>query len=135
MLLSHPGNCLGYRVEYAGRSLCYITDNELFPPDSPYYSEEYDEQLTNFVRGCDALIIDTNYFDDEYEGRVGWGHSSVTQVATLARNAEVKTLYPFHHDHKHNDDDIDRKVEQARAILEGSATRCVQPVEGIPLAL
>src|SRR5437762_10637727 len=26
MLLSHPGNCLGYRLEYAGRRLCYVTD-------------------------------------------------------------------------------------------------------------
>ncbi len=35
MLLSHPGNCLGYRIEYGGRSVCYITDNELYLPDSP----------------------------------------------------------------------------------------------------
>ena len=31
MLLSHPGTCLGYRMEYKHRSVCYITDNELFP--------------------------------------------------------------------------------------------------------
>ena len=31
MLLSHPGNCLGYRLGFADKSICYITDNELFP--------------------------------------------------------------------------------------------------------
>lgn len=31
MLLNHPGQCLGYRVEYKGRSICYVTDNELYP--------------------------------------------------------------------------------------------------------
>ena len=33
MLLSHPGYCLGYRIDYDGRSICYITDNELYLPD------------------------------------------------------------------------------------------------------
>jgi phosphoribosyl 1,2-cyclic phosphodiesterase len=33
MLLSHPGNCLGYRIDYNGRSVCYVTDNELFCPN------------------------------------------------------------------------------------------------------
>ena len=35
MLLSHPGTCLGYRLSARGRSICYITDNELYPPGSP----------------------------------------------------------------------------------------------------
>ena len=35
ILLSHPGNCLGYRVEYSGRKLCYVTDNELYPDYTP----------------------------------------------------------------------------------------------------
>jgi ribonuclease BN (tRNA processing enzyme) len=83
-----------------------------------------------FVRGADALIIDTNYFDEEYPSRVGWGHSSVSQVADFAHRAEVGTLYPFHHDHAHTDDDIDRKIETARQVLQSSTTECVQAVEG-----
>ena len=31
MYLSHPGNCLGFRVEFNDRAICYLTDNELFP--------------------------------------------------------------------------------------------------------
>jgi phosphoribosyl 1,2-cyclic phosphodiesterase len=130
MLLAHPGNCLGYRVTYDGRSVCYITDNELFPPSTEYFSAEYEQRLLDFARGADVLIIDTNYFDDEYSSKVGWGHSSVSQVADFAHRAEVKTLYPFHHDHAHGDDEIDRKIEMASRILQSSRTECVQPVEG-----
>src|ERR1017187_7685775 len=31
MLLCHPGYCLGYRVRYGDKTVCYVTDNELFP--------------------------------------------------------------------------------------------------------
>jgi phosphoribosyl 1,2-cyclic phosphodiesterase/CheY-like chemotaxis protein len=130
MLLAHPGNCLGYRVRYDGRSICDITDNELFPPSTEYYSGEYDQRLLGFVKGADALIIDANYFDEEYESKVGWGHSCVSQVADFARRAEVGTLYLFHHDHAHDDDAIDRKVAVAQQILQDSGTVCVQPTEG-----
>jgi len=130
MLLAHPGNCLGYRVDYDGRSVCYITDNELFLPANEFFSAEYEQRLLEFVRGADALIIDTNYLDDEYEAKVGWGHSSVSQVADFAHRAEVKTLYPFHHDYGHDDDTIDRKLNQMQAILQSSETNVIQPVEG-----
>jgi len=130
MLLAHPGNCLGYRVDYDGRSVCYITDNELFLPTNEFFSAEYEQRLLEFVRGADALIIDTNYLDDEYEAKVGWGHSSVSQVADFAHRAEVKTLYPFHHDYGHDDDTIDRKLDQMQVILQNSETNVIQPVEG-----
>jgi len=130
MMLSHPGNCLGYRVGSGGRSVCYITDNELTTPTSEHHASEYEERLLEFVLGADALIIDTNYLDEEYESRVGWGHSAVSQVANFAKRAGVKTLYPFHHDFAHDDEIIERKLEQIQGILMGSETEVVQPAEG-----
>ena len=56
MYLSHPGNCLGFRVEFGERSICYATDNELFPKNSDRHNAHYRNQLIEFVRGCDALI-------------------------------------------------------------------------------
>ena len=132
MLLSHPGNCLGYRLTYGGRSLCYVTDNELFLPDSEYFSAEYEAQLIEFVSGTDALITDTTYTDAEYAARVGWGHSCVSRVADLAHRASVETLYLFHHDPDQNDDAIDAKLETVAGLLAdwGSSVRCVAPREG-----
>jgi phosphoribosyl 1,2-cyclic phosphodiesterase/CheY-like chemotaxis protein len=130
-LLSHPGNCLGYRVEYEGRSVCYVTDNELFLPDGPRYDAHYVSQLTAFLNKADVLITDCTYTDEEYERKIGWGHSCVSQVAELAHYAEVETLYLFHHDPDQSDDAIDAKLEMATRALESmrSKTKCVAPAE------
>lgn len=132
LLLSHPGNCLGYRVGYRGRSVCYITDNELFPRDSDFYNPEFEERITAFVRDADILIADTTYLDEEYPGRVGWGHSSVSEVAALARRANVRALHLFHHDPDQDDEAIDRKLAQARQRLAelGGTGECLCPAEG-----
>jgi len=131
ILLNHPGYCLGYRVEYKGRSVCYITDNELYPTGSQFYNRFYLQRLINFVKGADALIADATYQDSEYKAKIGWGHSTIGQVANLADKAAVKTLYLFHHDLDQTDADVDSKLETARALLakKKSSTRCVAPKE------
>ena len=132
MLLSHPGNCLGYRIEFGGRSICYITDNEMFNPGEPGHNPSYIQRLADFCRDADALITDTTYTDAEYPSKAGWGHSSVGQVAELAARAEVKTLYLFHHDPDQTDDRIDAKLEDMREALGllGSDVNCLAPGEG-----
>jgi ribonuclease BN (tRNA processing enzyme) len=117
--------------------ICYVTDNELFPSDHARHDARYVERLTEFVRGADVLITDTTYTDEEYERRIGWGHSSVRRVAELAHRAEVANLYLFHHDPEQSDDAIDAKLAQARAVFErlGSKTRCHAPAEGSQVEL
>ena len=88
MLLSHPGYCLGYRVEYRGRSFCYITDNELYLESSSNHNPHYENKLAEFVKHTDILITDTTYTDEEYQGKVGWGHSCISKVVELAHRAE-----------------------------------------------
>ena len=137
MLLSHPGNCLGYRLDYHGKSLCYITDNEMFFTGQPGHNPGYIQRLADFCRGADALITDTTYTDAEYPSKVGWGHSSVGQVADLAARAEVDTLYLFHHDPDQNDDAIDAKLEEMQTALMmlGSQVKCLAPSEGTTISL
>lgn len=132
MLLSHPGNCLGYRIEYQGKSICYITDNEMFNPGEPGHNPGYIQHLADFCHGADALITDTTYTDAEYLSKAGWGHSSVGQVAELAARAEVENLYLFHHDPDQTDDDIDAKLEEMKNALKmlGSNVTCLAPREG-----
>ena len=131
MLLNHPGNCLGYRVEYGGRSACYITDLELYPEDNPSYQPQFIDRLVAFIRGTDALVIDTAYFDREYPQFVNWGHSCVSEVCRLAHKAQVKKLCLFHHDPGQDDDAIDRKLADAKAVLAqlGSAVQVMAPAE------
>lgn len=131
-LLSHPGKCLGYRIGYNGRSICYITDNEMYVETSDYYDPHYEKRLADFVRGADALITDTTYTDEEYMTKEGWGHSCISKVVNLAHTADVRTLYLFHHDPDQDDDDIDHKLATARGMLKKrkSRTKCLAPREG-----
>ncbi len=140
MLLKHPGYCLGYRLSAHGRSVCYITDNELYLPSDARYDERYVERLADFVRGADTLITDVTYRDHEYPSKVDWGHSSVSMVADLAARAEVRRLQLFHHDPDQTDDDIDAKLSEMRAALAklggpGCRVQCEAPAEGTELIL
>ncbi|MBF0614077.1 MAG: response regulator [Magnetococcales bacterium] len=132
MLLNHPGNCLGYRVEYRDRSVCYITDNELYPKESAYYSAHYVSKLAEFVRGTDVLIIDATYTDKEYTSRIHWGHSSISAVVALAHQAQVKALHLFHHDPDQDDAAIAAKERAATAMLQAvhPSLLCLAPAEG-----
>ncbi len=131
-LLSHPGRCLGYRVEYNGRALCYVTDNELYLTDSGFHDPHYEQTLADFVRDADALITDMTYRDHEYPSKVNWGHSSVSKVCELAHMGEVKRLFLFHHDPDQKDEHIDAKFEEAKQALHalGAKTECIAPKEG-----
>ena len=131
-LLSHPGKCLGYRVNYNDRSICYITDNEMFMEDSDFHSPHYEEKLAEFCKDTDVLVTDTTYTDEEYATKVGWGHSCISKVVNLADVANAKTLYLFHHDPDQTDDDIDAKLETAVNLLakRNSNTEVLAPREG-----
>jgi CheY-like chemotaxis protein len=137
MLLRHPGYCLGYKLSCRERTICYITDNELYLPTDPRHDARYVQRLADFVRGADVLITDTTYRDHEYPSKVDWGHSCVSQVADLAARAEVKRLHLFHHDPDQTDDDIDAKLGEMRRELErlGSKVLCEAPAEGGELVL
>lgn len=132
MLLKHPGHCLGYRVDYGGRSFCYITDNELYPADSEFADEEFLHELADFCRGANVLVHDCTYSDQEYAAKVHWGHSSLSEVCRLAHLAEVERLWIHHHDPDQTDDDIECKLEFCATTLQlyGSRTEAVLPREG-----
>ena len=127
--LSHPGYCLGYRIDHFGRSVAYITDNELgnTPSDNDFMS-----RLAHFIMGVDVLIHDTSYFDHEYPAKINWGHSSITQVIELAHAAQVKKLFLFHHDPEHGDKELDLKLEKAIGLADelGAEFECLNACEG-----
>ncbi len=111
-LLNHPGEAVGYRVNWNGYSAAYVTDTEHFP-------DRLDEHVLWLARNADVLIYDSAYTDDEYHSekfsKVGWGHSTWQEAVKVARAANVKKLVIFHHDPLHSDDFMDQiKDETAR---------------------
>jgi phosphoribosyl 1,2-cyclic phosphodiesterase len=126
--LCHPQGSLGYRIERAGRSLCFATDTE-HPDDG-----SVDERLLDLARGVDALIHDAQFTEDEYEGRIGpprrgWGHSTYVAAAQAAQAAGAKSLFLTHHDPGHDDDMVDAIERSARSLFTPCrAARETQPV-------
>jgi phosphoribosyl 1,2-cyclic phosphodiesterase len=99
--LNHPNGATGYRVEYDGKSVAYITDTEHKPG-------ELDANVLALVDQADLMIYDSTYTDEEYLTHVAWGHSTWQQGIRLADAAKVKTLVIFHHDPSHDDAFMDR---------------------------
>ncbi|MGC4087994.1 MAG: MBL fold metallo-hydrolase [Polyangiaceae bacterium] len=121
--LNHPGGVLGYRIDYAGRSLVYATDTEHF--------ECIDPALRELSRGADLLIYDAQYTPEEYPSKLGWGHSTFEAACELARQAQVGHLALFHHD--------PRRDDAAVAVIEERARECfgksVAAREGLQIEL
>ena len=136
----HPGGALGYRFTDPadGGSLVYISDNELDP--SARYDDVDDawrDRLVAFTRGASVLVHDATYTRDEYDRHRGWGHSTVDDALALALDGEVGTLVLFHHEPERKDEDVDRCVDEARALVRrrGGSVEVIAAAEGLTLTI
>ena len=131
---NHPGICVGYRLATSSGSIAYFPDNEPYEElkmqlasrdgiteeEARHFAGAERGKMVDFLQGCDVAIMDTQYTEEEYAKHVGWGHSSVDSVVSLALDANVGRLVLFHHDPNHDDQTIDRMVEHARAFVAKS---------------
>ena len=114
-LVCHPGPTVGYRIESESGILVYMPDHEpaLALSDDHWLEPEWTSGYELAV-GADLLIHDAQYTDDEYQRRVGWGHSSYRHAFAFANKVGAKQLVPFHHDPSHDDLALGRLVESAK---------------------
>eukprot|EP00899_Mesostigma_viride_P027273 jgi/Mesvir1/7730/Mv11675-RA.1 len=87
-----------------------------------------DDLHCSFIRGCSLLIHDSQYTNEEYQGKVGWGHSTWEYVIHMAAWAQVRPPYGydassdvgvgtvalFHHDPRRSDEQVDAILAAAR---------------------
>ncbi|MBI2930509.1 MAG: MBL fold metallo-hydrolase [Planctomycetes bacterium] len=127
--MNHPIRVLAYRFTDGHSTGVYTGDNE------PYYDvldtkgaksdtssqrrrefiKECNDRVAEFIRGCHLLIADSQYTDEEYESKRGWGHSSIGYVLDVAARSEVKKVVLFHHEPTHDDKVLARIEKQAVA--------------------
>lgn len=135
--LNHPIVTFGYRIEEEGRRFVFATDNELgfelaeAGTGAAAATATDRAAMVEWCRDADLLVHDAQYSAEEYRSKIGWGHSSIEDVLTLADEAGVKQLALFHHDPGHTDDDIDALVE---AALGGHRRRLGTDVTAFPAA-
>ena len=110
--ICHPGPTLGYRCELNGTAACYLPDHEpaLGSSDFPNSGEWCSGY--NLAREADILFHDSQYTDEEYKNRIGWGHCSFEDAIDFGTLAEVKKLVLFHHDPLNTDARLEKLFSQ-----------------------
>lgn len=111
--LNHPNGATGYRVDYNGKSICYLTDTE-HVPGAP------DRNILKLIEGADIAIYDSMYTEAEFPLCRARGHSTWEEGAKLCALAGVKTFVVFHHNPDHDDATLDGVAAAVAARRPGS---------------
>jgi len=128
----HIGRTFGYRVEWNGCSVAYVSAHQQ-PNDD---STRVDEQVIALARGADLLIHDAQFTSEEFVQRSHWGHCTVDYALEVAHQAGVGELVLFHHDPAHDDDELDGLLDAARERAEGlDVERVSAAAEGQTISL
>jgi ribonuclease BN (tRNA processing enzyme) len=132
--VEHRGPTLGYRIEDEGQVFVYLPDHE------PYLTAALDDERKwvsgwALAAGADLLFHDSQYTDEEYATRLGWGHSSVTHTAAFARAAGVRQLAMFHHDPMRSDHELEELYDRVAEDVRDDQEPPLIAREGLQIAL
>lgn len=111
--LNHPNGATGYRIDYGGKSVCYLTDtvHEVGKPD---------KNILALIRDADIVIYDSTFTDDEFPSHSDWGHSTWQEGVRLCQGTGVKTLAIFHHLPERDDAALDVIAADAQRAFPGA---------------
>ena len=150
----HPGLTYGYRMQVGGKSIVYVSDNEVqfLKTSIAKRIHEFDEDEhelldrmvseqrsaeVSVIEGVDILIHDAQYTPFDYDKKRGWGHSCYVDTVNLAIDAGVACLYLYHHDPNYNDERVEAIHRDSLQIISerGSDMVCHVAREGLTVDL
>jgi phosphoribosyl 1,2-cyclic phosphodiesterase len=146
-ILNHPGASAGYRITLPNkRTIAFLPDFELLrshcSPDPEnkevrHSGKASDESLLQLVKDADIALLDSQYTLAEYPARRGWGHNCMDDSVLICHQAGVKSLFLFHHDPSHSDEELREGLEHCRDLGKslGSNLRIEAAQEGFRAAL
>ena len=105
--MNHPQGATGYRIEREGKGIVYASDHE-------HGDSHLDASVRNHAADARVLVYDAQYTPEEYQQRLGWGHSTWLEAARVATDAAVDQLILFHHDPAHDDIMMTDIIKEAR---------------------
>jgi phosphoribosyl 1,2-cyclic phosphodiesterase/DNA-binding NarL/FixJ family response regulator len=128
----HPGSTLCFKFKVHKTTFGYATDNEFLmgyhgnpkqvrkssPLITPYKS------MVSFFSDCNFLIHEAQYTPAEYQTKVGWGHSSITNATALILLTEMREWIITHHDPKHTDPEMLKKMQMQYDVFDGINYAC-----------
>ena len=123
--MTHPGGCIGFRIEDKEGILAYCTD-------TAHPNGRLTEGVLELAEGADLLIHDTHFrYESEAITFEDWGHSCWEQAVRVAELAKVDMLALFHYAPELLDDGVDEIAVTARQ----SFPRTIASREGLRLDL
>jgi len=84
--LAHQGGSVGFRLDWPGRSMAYVTDT----------TAAVDAEYVEKIGGVDLLVHECYFPDSAADWAQKTGHSCTTPVARVARKAKVRRLVLVH---------------------------------------
>ncbi len=78
------------------------------------------EELEKFFKGCDYLVFDSTFLDEEKGKALDTHHSTAKQAATVAKNANVKNLILTHFSARYKDEE--GHLKEAKEIHDSVIT-------------
>lgn len=122
----HPGATIGFRIDLGGKKIGYITDNEflqgyLGSPEHISIDSELvvsHRKLLDFISDSDILIGEAQYTNEEYQSKIGWGHTSLSNACLLSHLANIRRWIITHHDPAYDDEFLQQKLNLTRQVLE-----------------
>ena len=133
----HTGATNGYRVDWNGASVAYISDHQ--SPTAADGSGEGEDIATSVLELCDGvdlLIHDTQFWPGEWQAKRDWGHCTVDYAVRVARESGAHRLVMFHHDPGHDDAEVDRMLDHARKAVSGCGVdEVIAASEGLTITL
>jgi phosphoribosyl 1,2-cyclic phosphodiesterase len=114
--LIHPDKAYGYRIDYRGRSVCYLTDTEV-SKNPNRHSQAY----IDFVADADVVIVDAMYGFLDYHDHINFGHSTIFNFIDFFKDTRIGELVIFHHDPMADDPAVSKLCDDARRYSELAA--------------
>lgn len=111
--LEHPGGVIGYRVEFEGRAVAYMTDTGT-------HSEDANEAAVRLADRADLVIYDCMYTEEEMRDHSSFGHSTWMHGVELCKRAGAQRLAMFHHSPERDDGSLSALEEMARKSFAGA---------------
>ena len=128
-LIPHIGNTLGFRLDWHGLSVAYLSDHQ--QPGVGVF--DVAPNALELCAGADLVIHDAQYTEAEFVRKASWGHCTIDYAISVAEQAGAKAVALYHHDPMHDDDMLDAlaaKCEQMRCGIDVIVAR-----EGLTLRL
>jgi len=128
-LVPHVGPTLGYRIEFQGCVIAYLSDHQQ-PYDGSFSISDGAREI---AEGADLLIHDSQYTVHEFEAKATWGHCTIDYALWVAQHCDVSRLALFHHDPSRTDAALDELSRCAVSTGGRGGLDVVTAYEGLTL--